>query len=94
MGGRFGKYGDLKRKAALWRSRKEKGRLQKVNAFKPSQKRKKMKTVTEEMQKLAHFQSCPSGRISLINTTSLTSCACGSDTQRLATEGPNFRYQA
>jgi hypothetical protein len=30
MGGRFGKYGDLKRKAALRKSRKEKGRLQKV----------------------------------------------------------------
>jgi hypothetical protein len=29
MGGRFGKYGDLKRKAALRKSREEKGRLQK-----------------------------------------------------------------
>ena len=29
MGGRFGKYGDLKRKEALRKSLKEKGRIQK-----------------------------------------------------------------
>ncbi len=39
MGGRFGKYGDLKRKAALRKSWKEKGRLQKDPAQKdPAQK--------------------------------------------------------
>ena len=36
MGGRFGKYGDLKRKAALRKSWKEKGRLQKDSAQKDS----------------------------------------------------------
>jgi hypothetical protein len=43
MGGRFGKYGDLKRKAALRRSRREKGRLQKVNSPKPRYRAKKRK---------------------------------------------------
>ena len=40
MGGRFGKYGDLKRKAALQRSRKEKGRLQKDTTPKTKRRRK------------------------------------------------------
>ena len=43
MGGRFGKYGDLKRKAALRRSRRIRGPLQKGNAFKPRYKHKKWK---------------------------------------------------
>lgn len=40
MGGRFGKYGDLKRKAALRKSRMEKRRLQKqsVSDFKKRRK--------------------------------------------------------
>ena len=40
MGGRFGKYGDLKRKAALRKSRKEKGRLQKDPIPKSPKRRK------------------------------------------------------
>jgi len=40
MTGRFGKYGDLKRKAALRKSRKQKGRLQK-NPVSKSPKRRK-----------------------------------------------------
>ena len=40
MGGRFGKYGDLKRKAALRRSRKEKGRLQKGHSPHTKRRRK------------------------------------------------------
>jgi hypothetical protein len=40
MGGRFGKYGDLKRKAALRKSRIEKRRLQKqkISNFKKRRK--------------------------------------------------------
>jgi hypothetical protein len=41
MGGRFGKYGDLKRKAALRRSQKVKVRQQKVKTFKERYKWKK-----------------------------------------------------
>jgi hypothetical protein len=40
MGGRFGKYGDLKRRAALRKSRKEKGRLQKEPVLKSPNRRK------------------------------------------------------
>ena len=40
MGGRFGKYGDLKRKAALRKSRKQKGHLKK-DAIPKSPKRRK-----------------------------------------------------
>ena len=48
MGGRFGKYGDLKRKAALRKSRKEKGRLQKDPFPKSIKKRKAEKTVPKK----------------------------------------------
>jgi hypothetical protein len=41
MGGRFGKYGDIKRKAALRKSRKVKNRLQNNTA--PAKKRKRKK---------------------------------------------------
>jgi hypothetical protein len=66
MGGRFGKYGDLKRKAALRRSRREKGRLQKVNAPKPRYKRKKRKGNCSLVKaniglKLKHTKSVSSG---------------------------------
>jgi hypothetical protein len=40
MAGRFGKYGDLKRKKALRKSRIEKGRLQKVKTPKTRKRRK------------------------------------------------------
>jgi hypothetical protein len=40
MGGRFGKYGDLKRKAALRKSRKAKGRLQKDPILRSPKRRK------------------------------------------------------
>ena len=40
MGGRFGKYGDLKRKAALRKSRMEKRRLQKKSASDFKKRRK------------------------------------------------------
>jgi hypothetical protein len=40
MGGRFGKYVDLKRKAALRKSRKEKGRLLKVTTPHVKRRRK------------------------------------------------------
>lgn len=40
MGGRFGKYGDLKRKAALSKSRVEKARLQKETVAKSPKMRK------------------------------------------------------
>ena len=45
MGGRFGKYGDLKRKAVLRKSRIEKRRLQKEVVLR-SQKRRKVKRDT------------------------------------------------
>ena len=41
MTGRFGKYGDLKRKSALRISRREKGQLQKGSIPKPKRQRKK-----------------------------------------------------
>jgi hypothetical protein len=40
MGGRFGKYGDLKRKAALHRSRMAKRRLQNETVPRPPKRRK------------------------------------------------------
>jgi len=40
MGGRFGKYGDLKRKAALRKSRREKRRLQKKSVHKSKKQRR------------------------------------------------------
>ena len=40
MGGRFGKYGDLKRKDALRRSRKEKARLERDKVQKTRKRRK------------------------------------------------------
>jgi hypothetical protein len=40
MGGRFGKYGDLKRKAALRKSRMAKRRLQKEAVLRFPKKRK------------------------------------------------------
>ena len=40
MAGRFGKYGDFKRKKVLRKSRIEKGRLQKVNTPKTRKRRK------------------------------------------------------
>jgi hypothetical protein len=40
MGGRFGKYGDLKRKAVLRKSRIEKTRLQKETVPKSPKRRK------------------------------------------------------
>ncbi len=42
MGGRFGKYGDLKRKKTLRKSQEEKARLQKEKV-KPSKKKRKGK---------------------------------------------------
>jgi len=42
MGGRFGKYGDLKRKKKLRKSQKEKARLEKEDV-KPSKKKRKGK---------------------------------------------------
>jgi len=41
MGGRFGKYGDIKRKTALRKSRKIKGRLRSDVASEPKRKRNK-----------------------------------------------------
>jgi len=41
MGGRFGKYGDLKRKAALRKSRREKRRRHK-KAFSKSKKQRRL----------------------------------------------------
>jgi uncharacterized repeat protein (TIGR03833 family) len=43
MGGRFGKYGDLKRTDALRKSLKEKGRLQKDAIAGPDSRRKEVK---------------------------------------------------
>jgi hypothetical protein len=40
MGGRFGKYGDLKRKAALRKSRMAKRRLQKQSVYDFKKRRK------------------------------------------------------
>jgi hypothetical protein len=48
MGGRFGKYGDLKRKAALRKSRKEKGRLQKVPILKSPKRPKAERDVPKK----------------------------------------------
>ena len=48
MGGRFGKYGDLKRKAALRKSRKEKGRLQKEPIPKQKNRRKEERDTPEK----------------------------------------------
>ena len=48
MGGRFGKYGDLKRKAALRKSRKEKGRLQKGPILKSPKSRKAERDVPKK----------------------------------------------
>lgn len=47
MGGRFGKYGDLKRKAALRKSRLGKTRLQKQTVPCTSKKRKTGRDVTK-----------------------------------------------
>ena len=48
MGGRFGKYGDLKRKAALRKSRKQKRRLQKDPTPISSKRRKAKKEFPEK----------------------------------------------
>jgi len=47
MGGRFGKYGDLKRKAALRKGRLEKARLQKQTVSRTSKKRKAGRAVAK-----------------------------------------------
>ncbi len=49
MGGRFGKYGDIKRKAALWKSPKVKNRIKNDATPAPSVNAKKEETTLHKI---------------------------------------------